>query len=482
MGDEIDLIVLDAEAVVLSNPRRPKSVRVPLSAGARARSTIPPPITAAASLAAREKNLPPPRRRPPATASLEEANEAHDGDVEDDSQLLPQASPAPRAVGMLAGARPRALEGAGGRTPASPDRRPSAAASGGATSAAACGAARCSADAAGSKQVSSAITALISPPQWAAATSLEEKLILRAAIRHYFRDRVRHYMKNQSLADDVYYGEVDSPILFREAVQRTFDCAPQEAAWILTQRLPPKRRRRPSSAAAPTTSPLPPSTALDSSEGAGASPPSTAVTLAAKPRVRLQDFVRGMCYRVRSNLHHAIGRATARAWVAGTRFDEPIDEEEADENDEDLDIATTSERKAACWRRGRRYMMTVRGRKGLLQAFRVFKHTFRATSSATDDTETGDAAVDHQAADDGSVVHAWRAQLAWISAKVRVRHAMRQQLATPVLARVCDAPFPTWFSALQRLLTHCSCRYRVPWMLDVCFLPADCHATPLTQI
>ena len=197
--------------------------------------------------------------------------------------------------------------------------------------------------------------------------------------------------------------------------------------------------------------------------------------------MRLHDLVRSVCYRARSNLHHAIGRAAARAWVAGARFDEPIDEEEADENDEDLDDATTSERKAAWWLRGRRYMMTVRGRKGFLQAFRVFKHTVRATNSAADDAETGDAAVADQAADDGNVVHAWRAQLAWISAKVRVRHALRQQLVASALARVCAVPFPTWLSALRRLLTHCSCRYPIPWILHVCFLPADSQATSLTQ-
>jgi len=197
--------------------------------------------------------------------------------------------------------------------------------------------------------------------------------------------------------------------------------------------------------------------------------------------VRLHDLVRGVCYRARSNLHHAIGRVAARAWVAGARFDEPIDEEEADENDEDLDDATTNERKAAWWLRGRRYMMTERGRKEFLQAFRVFKHTVRATNSAADDAETGDAAVADQAADDGNVVHAWRAHLAWISAKVRVRHALRQKLVASALARVCAVAFPTWLSALRRLLTHCSCRYPVPWILHVCFLPADSQAASLTQ-
>ena len=226
--------------MVLATPRRPKGARVPLSAGARARTTVPPPSTAAASLAARDKNLPPPRRRPLAIASLDDANDAHDGNVED-SQLLPQALQAPGADGNPAGVHPQASAGAGGRTPASSDRRRSAAASGGATSAAAGGAARGSADATGSKRVSSAVTALTPPPQWAAATSLEEKLILRAAIRHSVRDRVRHYMNNPSFADDVYHGEVDSTILFRKAIQRTFACAPQEAAWVLTQRLPPKQ-------------------------------------------------------------------------------------------------------------------------------------------------------------------------------------------------------------------------------------------------
>jgi len=48
-------------------------------------------------------------------------------------------------------------------------------------------------------------------------------------------------MNNPSYADDVYRGEVDSTILLRKAVQRTFACAPQEAAWVLTQRLPPKQ-------------------------------------------------------------------------------------------------------------------------------------------------------------------------------------------------------------------------------------------------
>jgi len=132
-------------------------------------------------------------------------------------------------------------------------------------------------------------------------------------------------MHRPDFADDAYHGEGDVSILFRTAVQRTFECSPTQTTWVLAQRLPRKTGRHknnPSTPAlTPTTAQPPPednygTTSLFSSPAA-AKGTNGELNISTEPppetRVRNNDLVRGIYYRARSNLHHDIGRATTRA-------------------------------------------------------------------------------------------------------------------------------------------------------------------------
>ena len=69
-GVDIDLVVADADALVVARPDRPRAARVPVHKGPRARRTVAPPTAAGAALAAREEELPLPQRRAPNTVSI----------------------------------------------------------------------------------------------------------------------------------------------------------------------------------------------------------------------------------------------------------------------------------------------------------------------------------------------------------------------------------------------------------------------------
>jgi len=109
-----------------------------------------------------------------------------------------------------------------------------------------------------------------------------------------------------------------------------------------------------------------------------------------------------------------------KAWSAGSAFDAPLNTGGKDDNGVPVPPLTTRTEKAKWWLRGRRYLMTVRGRKEFVEAYRAFKNNVGRTSPSP-----GRARVENMTG--GSCVHvggdrlvATRAQLACISVKVRV--------------------------------------------------------------
>ena len=109
-----------------------------------------------------------------------------------------------------------------------------------------------------------------------------------------------------------------------------------------------------------------------------------------------------------------------KAWSAGSTFDAPLNTGEEDDNGVPVPPLTNRTEKAKWWLRGRRYFMTVRGRKGFVEAHRAFKNTVGRTH-----TSPGRARVAKKTGGSGVQVYgdrlvATRAQLAWISVKVRV--------------------------------------------------------------
>jgi len=400
-GSHGDLIRPDA--VGLSRPNRPKASRVPENRGPRARASVPPPSVAGAALAARELGIQLPRRLPATVA----AATVQDRPEEDEEEDAPPSARAGTSAARGGDAPP--VTGAGG---------------GRATRGLAGG---CS----GRSRLASVPTIDV-PPELSAAVTSEQKISLRAAIRHSVRERVRHYMSRPAFADDVYHGDKDASILFRKAVERTFGCSAKQAMWLLTQRLPAKLNRGRGDVERPPPSLpclAPPPETPDGAGSQAQMPPSPvtqpAIATATKTRVRRSDLVRGICYRARSNVHHAIGRATARAWMGGAGFDDPVVTEDVDVSGKRLDPLTSIELKAQWWLRGRRYLMTVRGRGGFLEAFRVFKTMVSCASdpeeSLGEEREEAGEGAENAAIDEGdqTVVVAWRAQLAWMSAKVR---------------------------------------------------------------
>lgn len=392
----------DGDALSGARPERPKSARVPVRRGPRARSAVPPPTAAGAALEAREDGLSLPRRSAGSTASVDQLQD-------DDGRGRPPD--ARQFVGTGIGV----------------DARPS-------TDAASNGTLGDSVEGGSHRRAATRGTGVVAPPEWAAAATSEDKLALRAAVRHNVRDRVRHYMHRPAFADDVYHGEGDVSILFRKAVQRTFECSPSQATWVLAQRLPSKTGRwknntstpalTPTTAQPPpegndgTTSPSPTRASANGTNGeanASAEPPPDA-------RVRNNDLVRGICYRARSNLHHAIGRATTRAWMAGATFDTVVNSGGNEEDAQPPQPLTSNAAKAEWWLNGRRYLMTVRGRKGFIEAFRVFKSIVSKRRDAEDETDADNDNATSADEGDGNVLPAWRAQVAWVSAKVRLDH------------------------------------------------------------
>ena len=397
-GVDIDLVVADADALVLARPDRPRAARVPVHKGPRARTTVPPPTAAGAALAAREEDIPLPRRRPTNTASM--AANHLDEEVDDEEEAPPSSAPAgiSRTHLHLPSAAARASPELGG---SHSDRgRPAQLRTG---------------------RKPPAITI---PPEWEQAKSLKEKLLLRAAIRHAVRDRVRHYMNSPSFADDVYHGEADSAVMFRKAIERTFGCSKQQARWLLTKRLPPNEGRMarvaaPAGATSPTVPPPGAPAASTDADATAPTPPAPA-TAPRKRRVRLDDPIQGICCRARSNVHHSIGRTVVKAWSAGSTFDAPLNTNEEDDNGVPVPPLTNRTEKAKWWLRGRRYFMTVRGRKGFVEAYRAFKNTVGRTHTSPGRArvakKTGGSGVEV----DGDRLVATRAQLAWISVKVRM--------------------------------------------------------------
>ena len=262
------------------------------------------------------------------------------------------------------------------------------------------------------------------PPEWEAAKTLKETLLLRAAIRHAVRDRVRHYMNRPSFADDVFHGEADSAVHCRTDIERTFECSKQQAKWLLTKRLPPKQGRTPTvgtpvAATLPTGPPAGAGAAAAAADDIAPTPPAPA-TAARKRRVRLDDLIPGICCRARSNVHHSIGRTVVKAWSAGAAFDAQLNTGEEDDNGVAVAPLTTKSDKARWWLRGRRYSKTVRGRKGFVEAFRAFKNNVGRTDATPGRVrvEKKDGGSGVQV--DGDQLVATRAQLACISVKVCV--------------------------------------------------------------
>ena len=72
--------------------------------------------------------------------------------------------------------------------------------------------------------------------------------------------------------------------------------------------------------------------------------------------------MRAISYRARSSVHDAIGRASARAWMGGAGFDDPVITKDVDVIGKRLDLLTSNELKAEWWLRGGLYLMTVLGR------------------------------------------------------------------------------------------------------------------------
>jgi len=109
-----------------------------------------------------------------------------------------------------------------------------------------------------------------------------------------------------------------------------------------------------------------------------------------------------------------------KAWSAGAAFDAPLNTGEEDDNGVAVAPLTTKSDKAKWWLRGRRYLMTVRGRKGFVEAYRAFKNNVGRTDATPGRVrvEKKDGGSGVQV--DGDRLVATRAQLAWISVKVRV--------------------------------------------------------------
>jgi len=397
-GIDIDLVVADADALVVARPDRPRAARDPVHKGPRARRIVAPPTAAGAALAAREEELPMPQRRAPNTVSM--PPDHGDDEVDDEEESPPSTAP-PRVSPTQAH-----LPSAGSRAGLDVDGGQSGGNRG------------------GRARGESSPASITVPPEWEAAKTLKEKLLLRAAIRHAVRDLVRPYMNRPSFADDVYHGEANSAVLFRKVIERTFGCSKQQAKWLLTKRLPPKQGRTPTvatpvAATSPTWPPAGAAAAAAAADDITPTPPAPA-TAPRKRRVRLDDLILVICCRARSNVHHSIGRTVVKAWSAGAAFDAPLNTGEEDDNGVAVAPLTTKSDKAKWWLRGRRYLMTVRGRKGFVEAFRAFKNNVGRTDATPSRlrVEKKDGGFGVQVYGDRLV--ATRAHLAWISVKVRV--------------------------------------------------------------
>jgi len=237
-------------------------------------------------------------------------------------------------------------------------------------------------------------------------------------------------MHRPDFADDAYHGEGYVSILFRKAVQRTFECSPTQAIWVLAQRQPSKTGRHKNN---PSTPALTPTTAQPPPEGnygttslfpsrAAAKGTNGEQSISTEPppeaRVRNSDLVRGICYRALSNLHHAIERATTRAWMAEATFDTVVNNGGNDEDAQPPQVLTSSAAEAEWSLNGRRCLMTERGRKWFIEAFGVFKIIASKLRDAEDETIADKDKATSADEGDGNVLSAWRAQVAWVSAKV----------------------------------------------------------------
>ena len=355
-----------------------------------------PPTATGAALAAREGALPSPQRRAPKTASM--PPDHGDDEVDDEEEAPPSTAPSRvsptqahlPSAGSLAGPDVDGGHGGGGRG--------------------------------GRARGGSSPGSITVPPEWEAAKKLKENFLLRAAIRLAVRDRVRHYMNRPFFADDVYHGEADSAVLFRKAIERTFGCSKQQAKWLLTKRLPPKQGRTPTvakpvAATSPTGPPAGAAAAAAAADDIAQTPPAPA-TAPRKRRIRLDDLIRGICCCARSNVHHSIGRTVVKAWSAGAAFDAPVNTREEDDDGVAVVPLTTKSEEAKWWFCGRRYLMTVRGRKGFVEAYRAFKNKVGRTAATPGRVrlEKKDGGTGVQV--DADRLVATRAQLAWISVKV----------------------------------------------------------------
>jgi len=125
-----------------------------------------------------------------------------------------------------------------------------------------------------------------------------------------------------------------------------------------------------------------PSEAAAEADDMSPTPPARA-TAPRKRRFRLDDLIRGIYCRARSNVHLSIGRTVVKAWSAGAAFDAPLKTGEEDNDGVAVAPLTTKSDNAKWSLRGRRYLMTVRGRKEFVEGYRAFKNNFGRTDGTS---------------------------------------------------------------------------------------------------